>query len=73
MGLISLSMISEVKKRLTDVEYRVTVLEREISVLKYKLQYPQQQTYQCSTCGQPLRYLNQNKKWYCDTCRKYVK
>jgi cytochrome oxidase Cu insertion factor (SCO1/SenC/PrrC family) len=31
-----------------------------------------QQEYPCSTCGQPLRYLSESKKWYCDNCRKYV-
>jgi len=26
----------------------------------------------CLTCGQPLRYLSESKKWYCDNCRKYM-
>ena len=32
----------------------------------------QQQTYSCSNCGQPLRYVNQYQKWYCDTCKNYI-
>lgn len=39
--------------------------------LKYK-QQPQQQTYPCRTCGRPLRYVHEYRRWYCDTCRQYV-
>ena len=31
-----------------------------------------QQPYPCQTCGQPLRFINEYQKWYCDTCQRYV-
>ncbi len=41
---------------------------------QYQQQYqqPQQQTYPCRTCGRPLRYVPEYRRWYCDTCRQYV-
>ncbi len=37
----------------------------------YSLPFPPQ-VYPCLSCGQPLRYVNEHKRWYCYTCRKYV-
>ena len=31
-----------------------------------------QPVYPCSSCGQPLRFIQQYQKWYCDKCKKYV-
>jgi hypothetical protein len=39
---------------------------------QYQQQQPQQQTYPCRTCGRPLRYVPEYRRWYCDTCRQYV-
>jgi len=38
----------------------------------YYQQHPQPQTYPCRTCGRPLRYVPEYRRWYCDTCRRYV-
>lgn len=27
--------------------------------------------YPCRTCNQPLTFVNQYQRWYCDNCRKY--
>ncbi len=32
---------------------------------------PQQKIY-CSSCGQPLTYIEQYKRWYCNNENKYV-
>lgn len=42
----------------------------------YGPQYPPQpmgQTSLCPNCRQPLRYVTQYKKWYCNTCKIYIK
>lgn len=33
---------------------------------------PQANGLKCGTCNQYLHYMNQYKKWYCYTCRKYL-
>ena len=30
------------------------------------------QPYKCQTCGQPLRYLPEYQRYYCDTCKHYM-
>ena len=60
----------------------VVLIVRKIRrTTKYQQPYPQyiiyqqpvqQQTYHCLTCGKPLRYIYESKKWYCEACRKYV-
>ncbi|MEE9152005.1 MAG: hypothetical protein V3U20_09270 [Thermoplasmata archaeon] len=38
-------------------------------------QYPPpipQQIYPCQSCGQPLRYVEEYQKWFCENCGKYV-
>lgn len=33
---------------------------------------PQQQAAQfCPTCGQPMRWIQQHNRWYCNYCRQY--
>ncbi|UCG68724.1 MAG: hypothetical protein JSV09_13105 [Thermoplasmata archaeon] len=42
----------------------------------YGPQYPPQpsgQTTLCPNCRQPLKYMSEYKKWYCNTCKIYVK
>ncbi len=34
-------------------------------------QKPSTQTYYCQYCGQPLRFEDRYRKWYCDSCGKY--
>lgn len=34
-------------------------------------QYPMP-SYPCTTCGCKLRFINENRRWYCDKCKKYV-
>ena len=33
---------------------------------------PPPPTNACPTCGMPLRYIEQYRRWYCDNERKYV-
>lgn len=33
---------------------------------------PPPKQYPCATCGQPLTYVQQYKRWYCNNCRKYA-
>ncbi len=37
----------------------------------YSPQYPMP-SYPCTTCGSKLRFINENRRWYCDRCRKYA-
>ncbi|MFW9878503.1 MAG: hypothetical protein ACFFG0_35935, partial [Candidatus Thorarchaeota archaeon] len=32
---------------------------------------PSQQSYPCNYCRQPMRYVNEYQKWYCDYCGRY--
>lgn len=33
---------------------------------------PSQRGYPCPTCGKPLKWIEQYKRWYCYNCKKYV-
>ncbi|MEM3465872.1 MAG: hypothetical protein QXU11_09485 [Thermoproteota archaeon] len=33
---------------------------------------PPEPAYPCPTCGNPLTYVPQYRRWYCHHCRKYV-
>ncbi|MBO3842198.1 MAG: hypothetical protein FGF48_07260 [Candidatus Brockarchaeota archaeon] len=33
---------------------------------------PPEPAYYCPTCGNPLTYIPQYRRWYCHHCRKYV-
>lgn len=32
---------------------------------------PQQESHPCPDCGQPIRYIQEYDRWYCDTCQEY--
>jgi len=34
-------------------------------------QQPQQETKQCSDCGDEMRYIDEYDRWYCDNCQEY--
>ena len=50
----------------------IVLIVRNIRLTKMYQQPDQQKAYYCLTCGQQLRYLNEYKRWYCDSCRKYM-
>jgi len=37
-----------------------------------QIQQPQAAAQTCSTCGGPLRYVEQYQRWWCDRDQKYV-
>lgn len=56
-------------------------INKFLSALQMRLQSPTGGTqpsgapppqYPCKKCGQPLSYVDQHQKWYCNKCKKYV-
>ncbi len=46
--------------------------KREQAILAGSSTLPPPPPNMCSTCGHPLRYIQQYQRWYCDNEKKYV-
>jgi sporulation protein YlmC with PRC-barrel domain len=77
VGKMGLSLYVEAKKGgdTRNVSWEEVQAVGDFVLLKppqAQMPQPQAAAHVCPTCGGPLRYIEQYKRWWCDRERKYV-
>jgi len=50
----------------------VAVIRKEKPIQLPPPPTPTQQLFYCTTCGKPMSFIEQYKRWYCDNCKTYA-
>ena len=72
VGRLDLVLIVKTKEGDKEVPWGDVQAVGDFVVLKPKAAPAAAPTPTCPTCGSPLVYVEQYKRWYCPNCKKYV-